>query len=266
MQGQVYAVVLAGRRNEGALREASEVSWEALIDICGIPMVGRVLAALSQTPGLAGGVVVGPSEIRTAGALPSRFVLEAPGETVIENVQRGIAALRSVTPDGQIPHTVLISTSDVPLVTAPMVQAFLDAAGDGSFDTSVPVVRREVAEARFPGVQRTYIHLRDGSFTLGNLFLVKARLLQTDGNQGSRLDALVRLRKSPLRMAQTLGLGLVMGVATRRYSLRDLERVAGARMGIRGQAIVLNDPEIGVDVDKVSDLKLCREVLSDLAS
>jgi hypothetical protein len=55
-------------------------------------------------------------------------------------------------------------------------------------------------------------------------------------------------------------------VATHRLSLSQLEEAAAGRLGIRGRAVVQEDPEIGVDVDKPSDLKLCREVLSDLAS
>ena len=266
MKGQVYAVVLAGRRNDGVLREASDTAWEALIDVCGVPMVGRVLSALSGTGTVAGGVVVGPAEIAAAGLLPPGFALEEPGETVIENLHRGVAALGRVAPDGRVPETVLVSTSDVPLVRAQMIEAFLAATGDGRLDAYVPVVRRESAEARFPGVQRTYIHLRDGSFTMGNLFLVGSRLLEAGAGQVSQLDAFVRLRKSPLRMARTLGLGLTLGVATHRLSLSQLEEAAAGRLGIRGRAVVQEDPEIGVDVDKPSDLKLCREVLSDLAS
>lgn len=266
MARQVYAVVLAGRRNDGALREVADADWEALIDVCGTPMVGRVLQALSGTDRVAGGIVVGPEEIRSRGLVPRGFDLALPGADLLGNLRRGIQALRTVTPDARIPEEVLLSTSDVPLVTSGMVDGFLEATGDGSCDAYVPVVRREAAEARFPGVHRTYIHLRDGSFTMGNLFLVKSRLLEAGEGHMSLLDEFVRLRKSPIRMAQTLGVGLVVGVATRRFTLADLERNAGARIGIRGRAVVLEDPEIGVDVDKASDLKLCREVLSDLAS
>lgn len=262
----VYAVVLAGRRNDGALREMADTDWEALIDVCGTPMAGRVLQALSGTPDVAGGVVVGPEEIQTRGLLPKGFGLVLPGSSLVENLHSGVSALRTVTPDGTIPEDVLISTSDVPLVTAAMVESFLCATGDGTLDAYVPVVRRETAEARFPGVHRTYIHLKDGAFTMGNLFLVKSRLLEAGDGHASLLEGFVRLRKSPILMARTLGVGLVVGLATRQLTLADLERIAGGRIGIRGHAVAMGDPEIGVDVDKASDLELCREVLCHLAS
>lgn len=261
----VHALVLAGRRNDGALREASDAEWEALIDVCGRPMAGYVLQALAGARRVAGGIVVGPSALAACGALPAAFRRVEPGGSLTDNLRLGVEALAPTQEDHE-PDAVLVSTSDVPLLTAAMVDAFLAQTGDMGLDLYVPVVRREIAEARFPGVHRTYIHLRDGAYTMGNLFLVRTRLLRPEAGSMSQLETFVRLRKSPLQMARTLGPYLLLGVALGRFTLEDLERVAGARLGIRGRAVVVNDPEIGVDVDKVSDLALCREVLSHLAS
>lgn len=261
----VHALVLAGRRNDGALREASDAEWEALIDVCGRPMVGYVVEALASARHVAGGMVVGPSELATFGLLPAGFTRVEPGASLLDNLRLGVDAL-AASLGGQLPEAILVSTSDVPLLTAAMVDAFLARTGDMGLDVYVPVVRRETAEARFPGVHRTYIHLRDGAYTMGNLFLVHTGLLRPEAGQMRRLEAFVRLRKAPLQMARTLGPRLVLGVALHRFTLEDVERVAGARLGIRGRAVVVDDPEIGVDVDKVSDLALCREVLSHLAS
>lgn len=255
---QVWAVMLAGRRNDGRLAEAAGPAWEALIDIGGRPMAARVLEALGASGRIGGGAVVGPAAL--AAHFPPGFErVEAVGDATA-NLAAGLLRRPPWA------HHVLVVTSDIPLVSGPMVSAFLDACGDRSRDVYFPVVRREVAETRFPGVHRTYVHLRDGSYTAGNLFLVRPEVLMADRDGGEGLlDRMVRWRKAPWRMALALGPGLLIGLVSRRWDLARVEQAVTHRLGVTGRAVVTADAEVGVDVDKPGDLALCREVLSHAA-
>lgn len=258
----MWALVLAGRPDDGRLEGGAAASgaadapgWEALIDIAGQPMAARVLAALGASRRVAGGVVVGPAALEAH--LPPGFELAAPVGDTVQNLAAGLA--RRPADAGH----VLVVTSDIPLVTGEMIDSLVEACGERTLDVYFPVVRREVAEARFPGVHRTYVRLRDGSFTAGNLFVVRPEAVAAGG--GGLLERMVRWRKAPWRLALALGPGLLFGLLTARLDLEGAAREASRRLGVRGQAIVTPHAEVGVDVDKPGDLALCREALSHAA-
>ena len=254
----MWAVVLAGRRNDGRIEASDSAPWEALIDVAGRPMAARVLDALGAARHVAGGVVVGPAALGPE--LPTGFEQIDPVGDTTANLAAGLGR----RPGGV--SRVLVVTSDIPLVSGEMVDAFVEACGDQALDVYFPVVRREVAEARFPGVHRTYVRLRDGSFTAGNMFLVRPEVLMADREGGEGLlDRMVRWRKAPWRMALALGPGLLLGLLSGRWDLRRVEQAATRRLGVSGRAVVTKDAEVGVDVDKPGDLALCREVLGHAA-
>jgi hypothetical protein len=256
----VPCLVLAGRPNCGPLRQVSDAPWEALIDVAGQPMAARVIQALAKAQGIAGGVVVGPRELEETFQLPPGFWRVDPGEDVLDNVGKGLSAL----PGPEEGH-ILVATSDIPLLSAPAVEGFLRACQPQDQDVYLPVVPREVAQARFPGVQRTYVRLADGAYTMGNLVLVRRGVLRRQ-LAGGPLRQLVAGRKVPWKLALTVGPGMLLHYLMGRLSLERAATLGGRAFGVTGRAVVTADAEVGVDVDKVSDLVLCREVLSHVSS
>jgi hypothetical protein len=68
-------------------------------------------------------------------------------------------------------------------------------------------------------------------------------------------------RKSPLKLASMFGLGFIFGLLTGRLSISQLEARAGELIHGRVSAIISPYPELGFDVDKLSDLLLARQVV-----
>jgi phosphoenolpyruvate carboxylase len=101
--------------------------------------------------------------------------------------------------------------------------------------------------------------LREGTFTGGNLFLVTPRVVRTKGDQ---VRAFVAARKSPAKMAGLIGPAFAVKLALGKLSAHELEVKISAMFGLRGAVIFTDDAEIGVDVDKLSDLELARRVLA----
>ncbi|MFZ5592589.1 MAG: hypothetical protein ACOY81_12390, partial [Bacillota bacterium] len=73
---------------------------------------------------------------------------------------------------------------------------------------------------------------------------------------------LVAARKSPLRLAGLVGWGFLLRFLLRRITLAEAERKVSQLLGVEGAVVLCSDPEVGVDVDKPSDLLLVRRVLS----
>ncbi|CCO08604.1 NTP transferase domain-containing protein [Desulforamulus hydrothermalis] len=243
----IDALVLAGSPNTGALHGVSREPYEALIKIGPRRMINYVLNALQQSGQVGRIMVVGPAAVKEV--LPPQVQWTAAGQSLTENIQRGCS---------QMNRPFLLVTSDIPLLTGEAVTGFVSLCGDRSLDFYFPLVPKEMITARFPGAKRTYIRFREGIFTGGNLFWVNPRVV--DGCLGLARE-LVQLRKQPLALARRVGFSLLCKLLLRRLTLAEAEARAGRLLGIKGRAVICPYPEVGMDVDKPSDLQLVCRVL-----
>lgn len=244
-------VILAGRGKEKELMQYTGVANKAFIPIHGKPMLAYVLEALKKTADVGKIVVVGPVNELTP--LIERYGIMAVPEAqnIPENLQNGVAIL-------QPRSHFLIATADIPFLSAEAVSSFLDQCKPYTGDFYYPIVSREDNELRFPGVKRTYVTLRDGTFTGGNLFLLNPRCLDT---ALPRLEQIFALRKSPVKLAGLLGGKFILRLLTKQLTLPELEARFSALFALEGKAVVTRFPEIGTDVDKILDLELAKREL-----
>ncbi len=244
------AVVLAGRYNTGRLKDVSDARLEAMIDVAGQPMVGRVLRSLRASRVVGQIALVGPEEELRPVLGPGTTVVAA-GTDVLDNARRGMGALAS--------PAVLICTSDLPLLTGDAVRDFVDRChAAGAADLYVPILAAEDAEARFPGMKRTYGRIREGRYTGGNIFLVRTGLPDA---VWARAAEFVANRKSVIKLAGLLGPVYILKLLVFRPTVAELERRVETLLGISCRAVRTPYVEIGVDCDKPSDLALVRKVL-----
>jgi CTP:molybdopterin cytidylyltransferase MocA len=233
------ALVLAGRRVAG------QDAYEAQVRISGRPMVEYVVQAVRDHPAVTVVRVVGP-------VVAAPGVESLPGgQSLWESVERGLAGW---DPD----ERVLVATGDIPLLTTAIVDEFLRRAPEEG-DMIYPIVPQEAVRARLPGVQRTYVRLRDGVFTGGNVFLVRPRVVPRVRHRAERL---VAHRKAPWRLAQDLGALFLVRFLLGRLALDEVEEAARRYLGITGAALVFPYAEVGIDVDKPSDLERVRAELA----
>lgn len=248
----VNVIVLAGAANGGPLREVSPATNEALVEINGKPMIQYVIDGLRQARSVARIVIVAPpGEVephvtgRDLEFVPSRG-------HIIDNI---LEALKVLPKD----EMFLVVSSDVPLITGQIVDDLVALCQKQSADLYYPIVEKSVAEARFPHVKRTYVPLREGIFTGGNIFLVNPAIVD---RAVPVVRAFLDYRKSPLKMVSLLGWGFALRyMVFRNLSLKELEQKVSDMLGIKGAVIICPWPEVGVDVDKPSDLELMRSIL-----
>lgn len=256
--GKIGALVLAGTRPGGdPMAQHAGVSHKALIEVGGLPMLARVLAALDGVPEVSH-VVVAIDRPEALSALPpigkpvtSMPTASGPSATVA-------AAL------GAQELPLLVTTADHALLRAAWITEFLDAASravaaDGSpADAVLALARRESVLAAVPDTERTWLRFADGAFSGCNLFLLRS----------SRVAGIVRFwqemeaeRKRPLSMLKRLGPGHVLryrlGWLTLASALQRLGELAGAHLA----AVTLTDGRAAIDVDKPADLDLVRELV-----
>lgn len=245
----VHAIVLAGQPNQGLLKAIHPTAFEAEIPIGGRRMVDWVLDALAASPSVTSLGLVGPESLGRDGV-----TLAPMAGDMFGNILQGLS---TAPPDAEM---VMFVTSDIPWITPAVVEAFL-AAAPQDVDVVYPVIPRDVAERRFPGTKRTYVRLREGTVTGGNLFLARTSAVP---RLKERAEVLLAHRKSPLTLAKDVGVGLLLRLVTGRLSLRQAEVRVGRILDIRGRAIIFPYAEAGVDVDKPEDLALAERELAQL--
>jgi CTP:molybdopterin cytidylyltransferase MocA len=250
----VSAVLLAGGPTKGDLLEHTRQPYRALIPLGGRTLLEHSLTALGEARSIDYTVVVGPAECRPyVNACGEGFGWMPMGETLVDNLMAGVQALGAET------DVVLACAADAPLITGALVDRVVAAALERSADFCYPIVPREVCQSAFPAGRRTYVRLRDGAFTGGNLMAASRELLME--HQG-RIAEIFAARKSPMKLARILGLGLALRLPLGLVSIGDAEARAGKILGFPVSAWICDDPAAGVDVDKLADLETVEQALA----
>jgi CTP:molybdopterin cytidylyltransferase MocA len=232
---------------------------KALLTIGGRPMVDYVIEALRGCPEVGQIVLVGDASLQKAYRQTAGLLSVAPGDSPLGSLASGVAALEVAGAGRPAADWVLSCTGDIPFLTAGAVSGFLRQCSRREADFYYPITARQEAEARFPGVKRTYARLRDGAFTGGNLFLVRRSIIR---EVLPKAEGFIRLRKKPLAMAQLVGPVFLLAYLFGFLTIAMVEKRISGMVGYRGAAVISDYPEIGVDVDKISDLDLARRLLA----
>ncbi|MEN6349092.1 MAG: nucleotidyltransferase family protein [Syntrophomonas sp.] len=255
---QYDVVILAGGENSSELKKIAPYDNEALIIIGKYPMIYYVYHALRHSSHVGKIVISGPSEaLRNIFSREENIYFVDGGENAIESLAYAVRFLQEKGTNERL----LVTPTDIPFITTEAIDDFIEQCQGEDADFFYPVTSKEVNESKFPGVTRTYVRLKEGVFTGGNLFILRSSVLE------SVLDSAVQIverRKNPLAMARLFGIGLVWKFITRKLSLETAEKRFFKVLGLKGKAIVSSYAEVGVDVDKPSDLEIAQRYLVNI--
>jgi len=245
------ALVLAGSRDgaQDPLARLGKVGHKALLPVGGRPMIDRVLSTLEETKGI-GPVSVSIEDHAALRRLERPFTCLPTASGPSGSVALALDALG--TP-------LLITTADHPLLRPSWITAFVQEANQSDCDLAVGVALKATIERDVPHTRRTYIRLRDMTFSGCNLFLMrtpKARAVVT------LWQSLERDRKRPLRMARTLGYGILLRALLGRLSSAALVARIAQLTGAKVALIPIDDGRAAVDVDKPQDLELVEMLMA----
>ena len=245
---KVDVMVMAGGKCTELLRQCSQMEYEALIEINGVPMVKYVVDAARHSQSIGRIAVIGPVELLEPFLKDDVDLFISGQERLVDNVREGMQAL-----GGQ--RKVLILSSDVPLISPQVIDSFVERCLAREADFYYPIVSKENNLQRFPGTKRTYARLRDGVFTGGNIFVMNPAIVE--GALGF-MQKMIIWRKQPLKLCQAFGWKYILKLVLGRLTIAELEERVHHLTGYSAAALVMEFPEVGFDVDKPSDLEMMR--------
>lgn len=237
----VYAVVLAGDSEDSKIVKGAVIPNKAFMQINGRNMVEYVLDCLKRTRGIADIAVLGPADRINARDWGVRCIPQQ-GDMIAN-----VVAAAEIYKDGWL----LLSSCDIPLLTPQAVEDFV--ANCRGAEMYYPLVARADCEKIFPDMQRTWVSLKDGVYTGGNLVLIRTSQVKVAAEPAR---AFFEARKSPLQLAGLIGPGTLLKLVMRRLTISEVEKKMSKILGIACKAVLTAYPEIGADVDKESDYNL----------
>lgn len=251
------AVVLAADRKgeENRVARAAGVPAKVLAEVGGVPMLFRVLEALSKSRHIEKLLLVANPPVLEAAK--ERFPVEGiePAPSITASVERAFAALSPFEP-------VLVTTGDNALLGTETVDHFLKGVPRGA-DLAIGLVRYLELKARYPEARRTVIRLADGPFCGCNLYA----FLTPRGREVVRLwRGVEQERKRPWKLVGHFDLkGLLLYLSGRLSSAEARARIR-ERLGVDAAFVLLKEVEVAIDVDTPEDLLLADRIARSSAS
>ena len=229
-----------GSRNPALIDLGGRTQLEHVADAVRIAVDGRVLVA---------------GDVPT----PEGCLGVSGGNSMVDTLLSGVAALR---PDE---NRLLVVTADIPFVAPEALTDVLENAPDADFVYTI--VPADLCSKALPGMRRTTLTMAEGTFTGGNVVLVRPDFVRT--NESTIREAHAR-RKDVARLARLLGPGVIVRLILSRLfpsciAIPRLEAAVGRVLGgANVRAYVANHHGIGSDVDRPEDVRLARRFFRDL--
>lgn len=247
---KIDTVIMAGAPAGPELNPENESISRAMIALGSKTMIQWVVDALRAAPSV--GRIVAVGNVSAEGI---DQVIE-PGDSLVGNLKLGLDAVGSA-------ESVLVVSSNVPMLTPEAVEDFVARALELDADLAYPIIPKTACE-QHPELRRTYLKTGDGTFTGGNLMLLKPAFF---ARNWKAIDDAYRARKQITKLARIIGVGVLLRVVVGQalpgvLRIAALERAASRMLGGRAAVVVTSYAEIGEDVDKPSDLAAVRGILA----
>jgi len=264
MEGEVDIILLAGGKCPKEVAERVGVGAKAMIPLGGKLLYRYALEAVLEMPIEKRVIVYSGGEeaiSKDAGSTGVR-VLDEP-RTMIDALATAGRIFAEEYEEISCERDLLIVSCDIPFATSSILMDILAGARALGADAVWPITEKSFVEAKFPGSKRTYVKTMQGTFTGGNVFLLKRWVLF---EKLKLIERLFEARKNPVRMAGIMGLGVVAQVITGRISIPKMESLVSRRLGVTIKALLTPHAEVAVDLDKLSDLIAMEKLLQKSSS
>jgi molybdopterin-guanine dinucleotide biosynthesis protein A len=250
------AIVLAADREaSNPVAAAAGVRCKSLAPVNGIPMIFRVLGALSSAAAIENVLLCGPPKDIIDQEPQLKEHISSGKVSWMEN--KATPSLSAYEAMKTLPESkaILLTTSDHALLTPEIVEYFCHEAYLSGCDVVAAVARRETVMGAYPQTSRTAYRFRDGEYCSCNLF---AFLTPESRTVPSFWRQVEQQRKNPFKVIRILGWWTVLRYVTGCLTLPEaMERLSG-RLGCRVGIVVMPYPEAAIDVDSAADLSFVQ--------
>jgi GTP:adenosylcobinamide-phosphate guanylyltransferase len=253
----IDAILLAGGvpQPDSDLYPYTQGKPKAALEIGGKKLLQWVLDALEHASTIQRVVVVGCEDLEPD-LNSSKAVRFLPaGEDMLLNFKAGADAILEIDPTAE---SVAIVSSDIPLITPPIIDWVINQTQDRALDIYYFVIEQSAMEETYPESGRSYTRLKDQNICGGDISVIKLDLYTQKKEFWNKL---VEARKSSYRQASLIGVDILLQLVLRRLTLDELVIKVTRRLKISGKGLICPYPEVGMDIDKPHQLAVAQKAL-----
>jgi GTP:adenosylcobinamide-phosphate guanylyltransferase len=191
--GKLNAIILAGDRGKSHPVFGKN---KAFLDVCGVPLITRVVTAVDGAESVAEIYVVGPRDRLEEALSPERYsppvgkpvhifeqranLYENAWYTFLETIpayRRG-ESIESIEKGPDADGIAVILAADMPLLTSAEVDEFVSKCNMERFDYVVGVTLEDNLKQYYPagdkpGIHLAYLHFREGNLRQNNMQMIR---------------------------------------------------------------------------------------------
>ena len=243
----VDPVILAAGKTSESLEAWKGIRESSRLEVGGETMLSKTISAIVDA-GFCTPLVVGipdPTSSHMRWAAP-----EKGRDDLTDSIE--IALSRS----DQTKEWLLISTVDMPFITARVIQNFFERSAEiddkgWKIDIFYPVSPLESCEKACPGMKRSSLPIGSDAVSGGNLFLIRRKSVRTKWDWVLKA---VEDRKKPWRLVKLVGgKALARILFAMLFKLRPpfqwAEDLIWDKVGLKAKVLLMHDPALVIDLD-----------------
>ncbi len=256
---RLTALVLAARRGgDDTVAALGSCSHKCLLPIGGRTMLGRVLEALAASGSVGAMAISIDDPAALKGSPEVAALIEAHDITLLPSAATPSLSVGHAIDALDQPWPVLVTTADVPLLSAEMIDHFCGHALACDTDVAAGLASATVVLDRYPDAMRTFMRFRGERYTGCNLF---ALMTPAAIKAVTFWAGVERHRKRPWRLFRSFGPMAMARFLAGGATLDSAMAAASMRLGLTAAAVVMPFPDAAIDVDKPADMKLVESII-----
>jgi len=215
------------------------------------PMIDYIVDALNNSENIDRILVVGPKNALYPYIGKKVDEILNPGNSILGNMEIGLNFFNSA-------DNLLLLSSDIPLITPEAIDEFLEICTKRKAYVGYPIITKENIVKKYPETKRTYVKMKEGIFCGGNIVFFKPEVFF---QKKKLIKELFDNRKATWKYVKMSGLKFILKFLFKTLTFEEIEKRVTDILGYNSIAAMISYPEIMIDLDKPSDLKLIRKCL-----
>ena len=257
------ALVLAGDRQGDDPHAGALPGRKALFQVAGRAMVQHVLEALKEA-GQVGDVYVVANAVQEIKTGLDRSDPAVKKVRFLEGGGSPATSILMTLEKLKLAHPVLIVTADSPILRPSEIDGFCTrACALERTDAVVGMIEKSKFSARHPGIRRTFISLKGEGYKACNMFA----LITPRAKAGVQFWLGVEKdRKKVFSMVAGFGFGALLAYLFGSLTLDRAFQRASKVIGATAKPVILDNPDLAMDVDTLAHAVVVEEILKKRAS
>jgi CTP:molybdopterin cytidylyltransferase MocA len=252
---KINFLILAGGGASEWILNKERVKHKCLIKINDKPSISYIIESIKNFKKDFEIVLIGTSAIKDAGIdkTVDKFIEVGIDNSLADNVRLGMKE------SGE--DFVVITSGDIPGVSTQTISEIVKMVNEySSYEFIVPIITKDEIESKFPGSKRTYGKIKEGKVKVGNFLVIRKSSFD---KLNPIIDKYTEGRKSLIKLMLSFGIwNLIKLVLMGSLTIPELEKILYKTTGLNAKAVIVPLGEVGVDLDKESDLEDLKKYLS----